>query len=243
MLRVIPHRLSLSPKDRTGDPHVASVLAPNLICLLAHVVWPLPQASEASRGYLHGGLFIDFVGQKPPMTRLGLIYIDLAIAALQCLMLAVYQQQKRLERSIRSIARSATRDTDDSRSTTTDIPSDSIQDHDAEERGVLRHEEGLESTGLQAPSEEAVAGSGEPGRMGASYTPAAANVDLVDIMRSGNGVLANFHVICALKTVGGDIQSVAATSLQRIGYTATLAAIAADRRARLVTVRRQIDRH
>jgi hypothetical protein len=69
---------------------------------------------------------------------------------------------------------------------------------------------------------------------------AQATADLSDVMWSGNAVLANFHVVHAVRTVGNDLQNAAAVSLQSLGYTASLAAaIAAERRARMANRRQR----
>jgi len=139
-------------------------------------------------------------------------------------MLAVHQEREKLRKavtpSLQTISLAAADETE------------TLQDHDAEERGVLREEEGLleggDSIELQSRGGEA---EGEP-QIESGYSQAPA--DLVDVMWSGNAVLANFHVVHAVRTVGNDLQNAAAVSLQSLGYTASLAAaIAADRRARM----------
>ncbi|KTW30693.1 hypothetical protein T552_00406 [Pneumocystis carinii B80] len=39
------------------------VIGSFFLCLLCHLLWVLPDAPEGQYGYLHGGLFIDFVGE------------------------------------------------------------------------------------------------------------------------------------------------------------------------------------
>ena len=143
-------------------------------------------------------------------------------------MLAVHQEREKLRKIVLPSLQTVPGIPGDPAS----VP-DPSQDHDAEERGVLRDETGLTD---DSHDNELRPLNGEPPedetRMGASYSRAA--VDLADVMWSGDAVLANFHVVHAVRTVGNDIQSAAAYSLQSLGYTATLAAaIAAERRARL----------
>jgi hypothetical protein len=229
LLRIVPHYIFITPKESSHSlpahrPHVFAIFFPNILCALFHMLITLPHASEATRGYLHGGVIIDFVGQKPPTWRLGLLSYDLVIWGVQCLMLAVHQEREKLRKavtpSLQTIALAGADETE------------TLQNHDAEERGVLREEEGLleggDSIELQSRGGEA---EGEL-QIESGYSQAPA--DLADVMWSGNAVLANFHVVHAVRTVGNDLQNAAAVSLQSLGYTASLAAaIAADRRARM----------
>jgi len=195
------------------------------------VIFALPQASEATRGYLHGGVIIDFIGQKPPTWRLALISLDLVIWGVQCLMLAVHQEREKLRKlvlpSLQTVPGTET------------TAETSTQDYDAEERGVLRDNTELTDNNDEIELEPLTGrASGDETRMGASY--AQVTVDLVDVLWSGNAVLANFHIVHAVRTVGNDVQGAAAYSLQSIGYTASLAAaIAAERRARLSSRRQR----
>lgn len=83
--------LSPSPVRLAHEPAPAavlgSVLFPNLVCVTLHTAAALPRATSSSRGYLHGGLFVDFIGQKVPSSRLPLLCLDAAVFALQLLMM------------------------------------------------------------------------------------------------------------------------------------------------------------
>ncbi|KAK0633442.1 hypothetical protein B0T14DRAFT_420567 [Immersiella caudata] len=236
LLRIVPHYIFISPKESTLSlpahrPHVFAIFLPNILCALFHFLVTLPRASEATRGYLHGGVIIDFVGQKPPTWRLGLLAFDLIIWGAQCLMLAVHQEREKLRKVLIPSLQTVP-------TTGTEAATETMQDHDAEERGVLRDEDGLmesdDSIELQPLNGVA---EGEP-RIESGYSRATA--DLGDVMWSGNAVLANFHVVHAVRTVGNDLQNAAAVSLQSLGYTASLAAaIAAERRARMASRRQR----
>ncbi|KAK0656128.1 hypothetical protein B0T16DRAFT_320334 [Cercophora newfieldiana] len=237
LLRIIPHFIFISPKESSLSlpahrPHVFAIFLPNILCVLFHLLVSLPRASEATRGYLHGGMIIDFVGQKPPTWRLGLLAFDVVIWGIQCLMLAVHQEREKLRKVVIPSLQTVP-------STEADVIPDTTQDHDAEERGVLRDEDGLvesnDSIELQPLNQGET--ESEP-RMESGYSQTTA--DLADIMWSGDAVLANFHVVHAVRTVGNDLQNAAAVSLQSLGYTASLAAaIAAERRARIASRRQR----
>jgi hypothetical protein len=147
-------------------------------------------------------------------------------------MLAVHQEREKLRKvaipSLQTVP-----------STETEAVPETTQDHDAEERGVLRDEDGLLESNDSIELQPLNGGEteGEP-RMESGYSQTTA--DLADVMWSGNAILANFHVVHAVRTVGNDLQNAAAVSLQSLGYTASLAAaIAAERRARMASRRQR----
>ena len=156
-------------------------------------------------------------------------------------MLAVHQERENLKKAVspalRTIAPSG-----DQAAQAAAAAVETTQDHDAEERGVLRDQtyvgDGGGGTELQPLS-----GSGgrqtdgnpaDDEQVGNTYSSAAASADMLDIIRSGNAVLANLHVIHAVRAVGNGAQSAAAYSLRTLGYGATLAALTAERRSRLL---------
>lgn len=118
---------------------------------------------------------------------------------------------------------------------------ETTQDHDAEERGVLRDEAyvadggGIEMQPLSGSGSNREGGTRADDEQGGStFASAAASADMLDVIRSGNAVLGNFHVIHAVRTVGNGAQTAAGYSLRAIGFNATLAALAAERRSRLL---------
>jgi len=234
---MIPHYVLLTPKEGLLLPaqrvHVLVVFGPAIICVLCHIFFALPEASEAARGYLHGGVFMDFIGQEPPRSRLSLLFYDAVILALQCLMLAVHQDRERLKKAVSPSLRALVPGTDAELGLES-----SNQDHDAEERGVLRDQtfavdnEGIELQPLSG--ENSAADEEERARTTGPYASVTTSADMLDIMRSGNAVLSNFHIPHAIRSVGSGVQNTAAYSLRSFGYNATLAALAAERRSRLI---------
>ncbi|KAK4042117.1 hypothetical protein C8A01DRAFT_33881 [Parachaetomium inaequale] len=246
LLRLAPHYSFLTPKEGlllpAEHPHIYTIFVPSVLCILAHIFFGLPEAGEATRGYLHGGVIIDFIGQKPPTSRLAFLSFDLVILAAQCLMLAVHQERESLKKAVspalRTIAPSGDQATQAAAAAV-----ETTQDHDAEERGVLRDQTYVGDGGGGGTELQPLSGSGgrrtegnaaDDEQAGDTYSSAAASADMLDIIRSGNAVLANFHVIHAVRAVGNGAQSAAAYSLQTLGYGATLAALTAERRSRLL---------
>ena len=203
--------------------------------MLLHAILSLPAAGEATHGYLQGGVVVDFIGQKPPSSRFTLLLLDVAILGLQCFMLAVHGERERLRKVVMPSRRmaSSTAGTE----TADAMLTSSTQDHDAEERGVLRDApepvETADGIELQPLTGSAATETGQ--EPGAAMPEGYAASSLSDTLRSGNAILADFHVLNSIRTSGNDYQSAAAYSFQTIGYTATLARLAAERRARLET--------
>ncbi|CAP64924.1 uncharacterized protein PODANS_1_13150 [Podospora anserina S mat+] len=246
IIRGLPHLAFLSPKEGlllpAQRPHLFAIFLPAFFCILFHLVLSLPVAGEATRGYLQGGVLIDFIGQQPPKTRLTFLSIDITIFLIQCLMLAVHQDRERLKKAVFPSLRTIIPGDE----AQLDVPPAIAQDHDAEERGVLSDQtfmvdnEGIELRPLNQSGREGDNDNDndERERMGSGpYASVTTTVDMIDIMRSGNAVLGNFHVVNAVRTVGSGVQNTAAYSLRSFGYNATLAALAAERRSRLVRLR------
>ena len=129
LVRALPHWLNFTPKPDIippippgQRPYVSTIFGTNLFCTLLHLIFALPTAGEAMRGYLHGGLVIDFVGQSSPVSRWHLIGLDLLCLALQILILCAILEKQRILGTLDPAAH---------------VP-DQRQDHDAEEAGLMR---------------------------------------------------------------------------------------------------------
>ena len=255
LLRVVPHYLFFTPKADTflqslaaQRPQVFAIFAPNLLCMLAHLIWAPPHASEATRGYLHGGIIVDFIGQKAPTSRFSLVLLDFIILAVQCFMLAVHQESEKLWKTVRPRTAATSAAGGATSTVAAPAPAPTIQDHDAEERGEPRdlaqgraESDDIElrpMLGNSTSTEGRSRNRGDTHWPGGATARRTSSTDLAETIASGNAVLADFHVINSIRMAGNDYQSAAAYSLQSIGYTATLAALAAERRARLGAQRR-----
>jgi hypothetical protein len=135
-----------------NQPYVGAILASNLICMIFHASFVRPEAGEETRGYLHGGIFIDFIGQTP-VSVYRLLSFDVLIFLLDFVMLALVIERVKINgpRTPRPATSTTTADTNTSTDTvigteTGDAEAHTqtqtqAQDHDAEERGVLRPDE------------------------------------------------------------------------------------------------------
>ncbi|KAJ5651961.1 hypothetical protein N7507_009387 [Penicillium longicatenatum] len=123
-----------------NQPFVTAIIGSNLLCILFHAFIINPEAGEATRGYLHGGVFIDFIGQKPvPVFRL--ISFDILIFLVDFLMLGLIIERVKTT----ALSSPSTTTTTTASSTNADAGTETAepgqtegQDHDAEERGVIR---------------------------------------------------------------------------------------------------------
>ncbi|PSR82169.1 hypothetical protein BD289DRAFT_438063 [Coniella lustricola] len=260
--------LRLMPAPR---PQIYAIFASNITCVLLHLFFALPQANETMRGYLHGAVIIDLIGQKAPTSRLGLVLLDCLVLLLQCVMCAVLVEKdrlKKLEITLRRVSAGGFPKSTNVNNTAAFRPTAAVdavagahtdrQDLDSEERGVLRDDalggndtNDIEMRPLangQNPTDTASGGiSGMTGILEARYqrvlrtlagsqsTEGADRPSMVDVLMSGNGLLANLHVVHVVRTLATDHArdpGAAAYSLQLTGYTSRLAAIAARSRRR-----------
>ncbi|KAK6208412.1 hypothetical protein LQW54_006893 [Pestalotiopsis sp. IQ-011] len=211
---------------------ISAIVGPNIFCMFLHLVTALPQASEISRGYLHGGVLVDFVGQKAPTSKFSLLLLDLVVLCLQCLMLSVNLEKDRVKK-ILNPPRPAEVNAATAAAAAATNPT---QDHDHEERGVLRDGptvdelDGIEMRPLRSDN-------GDDEDASLLRRRDSNQEGLRDILASGNAILADFHVRTALRRAwtdrGNTSEAAAAYTLQNMSYNATLAALAAQRRARL----------
>ncbi|KAL4882749.1 hypothetical protein BJY04DRAFT_216848 [Aspergillus karnatakaensis] len=138
------------PFDPTrNQPFIGAIFASNFFCIILHAFFSQPEAGEATRGYLHGGILIDFIGQKAPVPVTRLLFLDLLITILNLVMLGlVVERVKLAESNATTSATTAPANTNTTRTaaTTTADESTQTQDHDHEERGVLNRETELEAS-------------------------------------------------------------------------------------------------
>ncbi|SPJ78050.1 uncharacterized protein FTOL_06439 [Fusarium torulosum] len=240
ILRSVGQYLYLTPKDESfpfvmpaGPIHACLVIIPNIICILLHVFVALPVGPDFHRGYMHGGLVVDFIGQNPPTSRFYYVLVDFMILAVQCLMLTVHTERERLRvilKTFRPMVPDVAQET-----------APTIEDLDAEERGVSRdmpgslpadEEEGIELQPLRPVStpEEANSTSGESEPPSRDPLDEPTRSHLSDVLSSGNGIIGEYHVIHSLHNAAMNIERTAAYSLRTISYRATMASIEARRR-------------
>lgn len=149
MVELIFFTPKASPFEPTrNQPFVGAIIASNLFCMIFHAFFINPDVSENTRGYLHGGIFIDFIGQKPvPVLRL--LSFDLLIFLVDFVMLALIVE--RVKTAGTDSTPPITTQTTSEASASNGQPQSEEQDHDAEERGVMRDTENTAESDSDPP--------------------------------------------------------------------------------------------
>ncbi|EKV16569.1 Peptidase M18 [Penicillium digitatum] len=147
-IRAIVELIFFTPKappfePTRSQPFVSAIIGSNLICMLFHAFLICPEAGEETRGYLHGGLFIDFIGQTP-VSVYRLLSFDFLIFLIDIIMLGLIIERVKTNGTPAPAPATSTPDTHTDTSPNTE--DSQPQDHDAEERGILRQEDGDETT-------------------------------------------------------------------------------------------------
>ncbi|RDW86687.1 DSC4 family protein [Aspergillus mulundensis] len=219
-IRAVSQLIFFTPKAPPFDPtrnqpFIGAIFASNLFCMIFHNFFSQPEAGEATRGYLHGGILIDFIGQKAPVPLTHLLFLDLLVMILNIVMLGLIIERVKLAES-----RNTTAATPAAAATSASAQAepDQAQDHDHEERGVLgreteprggptndeneRSEQGSHSTPSDThsppPSEEELERTrllADPSENGGSHTN---HQHALDAYSSGDAVIARmglFNVI------------------------------------------------
>ncbi|QDS68622.1 hypothetical protein FKW77_001414 [Venturia effusa] len=84
-----------APRSESAGP----ILVTNALCLLLHLYRRRPEAGEALRGYLHGGLLLDFIGQRGPTSKWQLVLMDILLTILQLVAQALLEKRKAMDKS------------------------------------------------------------------------------------------------------------------------------------------------
>jgi hypothetical protein len=242
----------LTPKPTFAPPlphnYFSAIYGPNVLCILLHILTARPEAGEAMRGYLHGGVIIDLIGYKGPTSKLHLLCLDVLVLVLQCLMLTVQMELKAV-----TVVLAAVRSNSVPR-TQPGVQVVSTQDHDAEEQGVVR--EGILNSGdvevralsprIDGPSSHHEAETDvEQDRARLLEEPPpeddADQDNILGAMWSGSAVMADFHVISTIRRLWSDhrISFTSDSTLQSMGFSAELAALRANRQLTVATQRIQ----
>ena len=191
----------------------------NIICILLHLLFKPPAAGEATRGYLLGGLLIDFVGQESPVSRWRLLVLDAMILALQILILAVTLEKRKL--------------TVDYDNVVGEEVEEARQDHDSEERGMLRRDntvqDGVELQEIRYNSPGRTGGDEDRERDELAETDGSnesRHQHPLDPFLTGQAVIINVHVI---DTIRSQWRSAADSSSEATPSGAAAVAVAAGR--------------
>lgn len=162
-----------------------------------HLLSMAPEASEATHGYLHGGLLIDFVGQLGPVAKSRLVGTDLLTMVLQFVIFFVLLEQRQLRAAIGGGGSGSGRTIAGMDPAALSSISNLEQDHDSEEQGVLRSDgvaaAMLPSSGIRGRRDD------EDSDLMDVNGPLQAEHPL-DTFNSGQYVIANLYIFDTLRT-------------------------------------------
>ncbi|CAL3963993.1 hypothetical protein PZA11_001462 [Diplocarpon coronariae] len=247
MMFLTPKPTFIPPAPQHG-PYIGAIFLPNIICILLHLFTARPEAGEAMRGYLHGGMIIDLIGYKGPTSKFHLLLLDLLVLVLQCFMLAVHVEKGRLSTIIHAFKTSAITPVTMAQGEAVAV----IQNLDAEERGersdaFVMSNGDIEMQGVMPQDDgsfrnEDVDGDSERERLAESPPPQDEEVDTtLDILWSGTAIVNEFHVLHNLRRQWQNYGSATESALQTVGFSAEFAAVTASRRMNAASARFQRD--
>ena len=186
--------------------------------MLLHLLFRAPAAGEATRGYLLGGLLIDFVGQESPVSRWRLLVLDAMVLALQIFILVVTLERRKVavEQDV-----------------LVEAVGNARQDHDSEERGMLRRDgtvhEDIELQDIRHTSSGRTGGD-EDRERDELHDPDGSdeprNQHPLDPFLAGQALIVNVHVI---DTIRSQWRSTADASDEAATSSAAAVAAAAGR--------------
>lgn len=207
-LRALPHFVFLTPKpaffpEHPADrPYIGSILGTNILCILLHLIYVPPSGGESTRGYLHGGLVMDFIGQQGGASRMHMLMLDLFLLCLQLTQLCAKTAKLKLKKGPVQVTTSGGREYSAAPTT---------QDIDSEERGVRRSEEqdGIEMQNLNPSGGASDSRPSHPepdeasGRdqvvSSAAPTPQPADFQISNAFNSGQVMIGNFDVYATVR--------------------------------------------
>lgn len=211
--------MGLNRQHDEHKPYLPMILFTFTVNFLLHLLYPAPAAGEETRGYLHGGLMIDFIGQQGPTNKWKLASLDIALLLLEMVMLAVHVKRRDLKKNLARISAGAeTSDTaaaegstdaetassaPPAATATSTAPANTTnseaaareQDADAEERGVLRRTDTFSDLGADPEEDE------ENVLLPSSETRHA---DALDMLTSSQCVVAELTLIDTLLQAHAD---------------------------------------
>lgn len=126
------------------------ILGSNILCMGLHCFLDGPSINDnLSRGYVHGGILIDFVGMKAPISKVPLLGFDFLVLMFQLMMLSTTIEKLRV-REAQSSA-SSLRVSSTTRPQSDTAPPGDEQTLDHEERGIFHSQEDQPSSPLSSP--------------------------------------------------------------------------------------------
>jgi len=205
LLTPLPDTAAVTRPPDEPKPFLPLLLFSFGVNFLLHLTYPAPSAGEDTRGYLHGGLMIDFIGQQGPTSKWKLGALDICILFLQLVMVSVHVKRRELKKNLAKLSAGAT-STSPADQATSDPPSAETatateaaaaatsdnaargQDVDDEERGVLHRTDTMSDIGLDPDNEQDAL----------LPTSESCHADAIDMLSSGQCVIGDFTLLDTL---------------------------------------------
>ncbi|KAF2752135.1 DUF1746-domain-containing protein [Sporormia fimetaria CBS 119925] len=200
-IKAIMHISTLSPPpslnlhtEEPTKPVLFFTLSAFIVNLFLHLFCKAPSAGEDTRGYLHGGVIIDFIGQQGPTSKWKLGILDFIVLVLQLIMVSVTAKKRDLKKKLKQMTDNEPHPGEGSIAAgivpnlTSLLNRDREQDTDAEERGVLRRSDTLSDGGEGIAEHDALL----------SDSADTGSTDAIDLLSSGQAVIGRFTLIDTL---------------------------------------------
>ena len=94
--------------DPTTQPVIGLLFSSNFICLFVHLFGHVGHAGEVTQFYQHGGILVDFIGERTPISRTRLVVLDALVCTMQLVMLSASIEKSRLSKIQSSISATST---------------------------------------------------------------------------------------------------------------------------------------
>ena len=195
------------PKNRPYP--VGLIIGTNVFCALLHLWVTRPEAGEATRGYLHGGLILDFVGQLGPSSKFHMVTLDALILALQLVMLSAFIERQNLRQALAAASERGINTPNTLHAGSGSRSNGSIpQDHDHEERGLLRSDphalDDIELQPLTTAGSATHASAEESGeadeRLTSTRNIRHTDAHIFDAFNCGQMTVADLHVLDTVRS-------------------------------------------
>ncbi|KAF2132178.1 DUF1746-domain-containing protein [Dothidotthia symphoricarpi CBS 119687] len=207
IVRAFIHGSLLTPAtdvalDRPPDepkPFLPLVLFSFAVNFCLHLLYAAPSAGEDTRGYLHGGLMIDFIGQQGPTSKWKLGGLDMCILLLQLVMVSVHVKRRELKKKLAKESTGGDAPTNNGAAMDTAAAVDTQeavtpdnqareQDVDSEERGLLRRTDSMSDIGVEPDEDDSLL----------PLSSEVGHVDALDVLASGQCVVGDFALVDTL---------------------------------------------
>lgn len=189
---------AIFPDPPQPSSPIGLIFGTNILCALLHMLFSRPEAGEATRGYLHGGLAMDFIGQKGPSSKIHLVLLDMLVMVLQLVNLGIMLTRRKAKAA--SEVTSATAVALQAPTQTLDMEERGL--HQSDHQAVDIELQDLNSSGVQEEPTANVADEDEGEREREALLSSArplSDAHLFDAFNSGEIMIADLNLAAMIK--------------------------------------------